>query len=39
VLVTTPNGTNAANTLYTYLAAPTVTGISPSVRALRVRRR
>jgi len=34
VLVTTPNGTNAANTLYTYLAAPTVTGISPSVGPL-----
>lgn len=30
VLVTTPAGTNAANTLYTYVAAPTVTGISPS---------
>jgi len=30
VLVTTPGGTNAANTLYTYVAPPTVTGISPS---------
>lgn len=30
VLVTTPDGTNAANSLYTYVAAPTVTGISPS---------
>ncbi|NDJ14901.1 MAG: hypothetical protein EBY17_27545 [Acidobacteriia bacterium] len=30
VLVTTPGGTNAANTLYTYLAAPTVSAISPS---------
>ncbi len=30
VLVTTPDGTNAANTLYTYVAAPTVSGVSPS---------
>jgi YVTN family beta-propeller protein len=30
VLVTTAAGTNAANTAYTYLAAPTVTSISPS---------
>jgi hypothetical protein len=29
VRVTTPNGTNAANTLYTFVAAPTVTAISP----------
>ena len=27
VLVTTAGGTNAANTLYTYVAAPTVTSI------------
>ena len=32
VLVTTPDGTNAANTLYTYLApAPTVTNVSPAI--------
>jgi hypothetical protein len=30
VLVTTPDGTNAANTLYTYMAVPTVSSISPS---------
>ena len=30
VLVTTPGGTNSANTLYTYVAAPTVTAISPT---------
>jgi len=30
VLVTTPSGTNSANTLYTHQAAPTVTSISPS---------
>jgi IPT/TIG domain len=30
VLVTTPSGTNAANSLYTYVAPPTVSGISPS---------
>ena len=30
VLVTTPGGTNSANTLYTYVAAPTVTSISPT---------
>ena len=30
VLVTTPEGTNSANTLYTHQAAPTVTSISPS---------
>jgi len=30
VLVTTPSGTNSANTLYTYQATPTVTAISPS---------
>ncbi|MDI1314812.1 IPT/TIG domain-containing protein [Prosthecobacter sp.] len=30
VLVTTPGGTNAANSFYTYAAAPTVTGITPS---------
>ncbi len=30
VLVTTPGGTNAANTLYTYALAPTVTGVTPS---------
>lgn len=31
VLVTTPSGTNAANTLYTYRAAPTITGISAAL--------
>lgn len=30
VVVTTPSGSNAANTLYTYQTAPTVTSISPS---------
>ena len=30
MLVTTPGGTNSANTLYTYVAAPTVTAISPT---------
>ena len=30
VLVTTPYGTNAANTLFTYVAPPTVTSISPT---------
>jgi hypothetical protein len=30
VLVTTPNGTNDPNTLYTYQSGPTVTAISPS---------
>ena len=30
VIVTTPNGSNPANSLYTYVAPPTVTGISPS---------
>jgi uncharacterized protein YhjY with autotransporter beta-barrel domain len=30
VLVTTPGGVNAANTLYAYVSAPTVTAISPS---------
>jgi hypothetical protein len=30
VLVTTPGGTNAANTLFTYVAPPTVTAISPT---------
>ena len=30
VVVTTPSGTNAANTLFTYAAAPTVTSISPT---------
>ncbi|MBB5035561.1 beta strand repeat-containing protein [Prosthecobacter vanneervenii] len=30
VLVTTPSGTNAANTLYSYVAAPTVTSLSVS---------
>jgi hypothetical protein len=33
VIVTTPGGSNAANTLYTYVAAPTVTGVSPSTGA------
>jgi hypothetical protein len=31
VLVTTPGGTNAANTLFTYVAPPTVTSISPNI--------
>ena len=30
MLVTTPAGTNSANTLFAYLAAPTVASISPS---------
>ncbi|WP_295436607.1 IPT/TIG domain-containing protein [uncultured Thiodictyon sp.] len=30
VLVTTPYGTNGANALFTYVAAPTVTGIAPN---------
>jgi hypothetical protein len=30
VLVTTPSGTNAPNTLFTYFATPAVTGINPS---------
>ncbi|WP_345738692.1 IPT/TIG domain-containing protein, partial [Prosthecobacter algae] len=30
VLVTTPIGTNAANTLYTYVTPPTVTNVSPA---------
>jgi hypothetical protein len=30
VLVTAPGGTNAANTLYTYQAAPTITSVSPN---------
>ncbi|MFC5457339.1 beta strand repeat-containing protein [Prosthecobacter fluviatilis] len=30
VLVTTPSGTNASNSLYTYQAAPTVSGVSVS---------
>lgn len=30
VIVTTPAGSNAANTLYTYVAPPTVTAIDPS---------
>lgn len=30
VLVTNASGTNAANTLFTYQTAPTVTGVSPS---------
>jgi hypothetical protein len=30
VLVTTPSGVNGANTLFTYVAAPTVTGIAPN---------
>jgi uncharacterized delta-60 repeat protein len=30
VLVTTPGGTNAANTLYTYMDLPAVTSVSPS---------
>ena len=30
VLVTTPGGSNSANTLYTYQAGPTVASISPS---------
>jgi hypothetical protein len=30
VLVTTPGGTNAANAFYTFVAAPTVTGITPA---------
>ncbi len=30
VLVTTPFGTNAANTLFTYRNAPTITGIDPA---------
>jgi hypothetical protein len=30
VLVTTAGGTNAANTLYTYVNAPTVTSVSPA---------
>lgn len=34
VLVTTPDGTNSANTLYTYLAAPTVSAISPIIGPL-----
>lgn len=30
VIVTTPAGSNAANTLFTYVAPPTVTSVSPS---------
>jgi hypothetical protein len=30
VLVTTPGGTNAANTLFTYVAPPTLTNVSPN---------
>jgi len=30
VLVITPGGTNAANTLFTYIAAPTLTNVSPA---------
>jgi uncharacterized delta-60 repeat protein len=30
VLITTPNGTNAANSLYTYATPPTVASISPT---------
>ena len=30
VIVTTPGGSNAANTLYTYIPGPTVTAVSPS---------
>ena len=30
VIVTTPAGSNAANTLYTYIAPPTVTSVSPN---------
>ncbi len=33
VVVTTPGGTNAVNSLYTYVATPTVSGISPSIGA------
>ena len=30
MVVTTPGGSNAANTLYSYFAAPTVSAISPT---------
>ena len=31
VVVTTPNGSNPANTLFTYYAPPTVTAVSPAI--------
>jgi hypothetical protein len=34
VLITTPGGTNAANTLYTYVSPPTVTAVSPATGSI-----
>lgn len=34
VLISTPGGTNAANTLYTYVSPPTVTAMSPATGSI-----